>query len=144
MNVTNDYKRRDHKCLLVPFEHSSITEWSVCRWGSLQFSLCRIKRGAKIISEGILTGKKCFFLSKLLVLLNKQDPCSTSTDGGGGRDWWNPSLDMLQYFEKILPSMESLWSFLQDEICFMCGGAAGGLWRHQTRLLSWLPSWIYH
>ena len=60
--VTNDYKRRDHECLLLPFycwpcdfplEHSSMTEWSVCRRGSLQFSLCRIKRGAKILIEGI-------------------------------------------------------------------------------------------
>ena len=35
---------------------------------------------------------------------------------------------MLKYFETILPSLESLWSSLQDEICFMGGGAAGGLW----------------
>lgn len=50
INVTNDYKRRDHKSFLVPFdywpcdfplEHSSMNEWSVCRRGSLQFSLCR-------------------------------------------------------------------------------------------------------
>ena len=27
---------------------------------------------------------------------------------------------------------------LQDEIYFIGGGAAGGLWRHQT----WSPSWI--
>ena len=35
-------------------------------------------------------------------------------------------LDMLQYFETILPSVESLWSSLQDEVYFMGGGAAGG------------------
>ena len=29
-------------------------------------------------------------------------------------------------------------SSLQDEVYFMGGGAAGGLWRHQT----WSPSWI--
>ena len=47
--------------------------------------------------------------------------------GGGG--WWNPRwvFDMLQYFEMILPSVESLWSSLQDEVYFMGGGAAGGL-----------------
>ena len=39
--------------------------------------------------------------------------------------------DMLQYFETILPSVESLRSFQQDEVYFMGGGAAGGLWRYQ-------------
>ena len=34
--------------------------------------------------------------------------------------------DMLQYFETILPSEESLWSSLQDEVYFMGGGTAGG------------------
>ena len=38
---------------------------------------------------------------------------------------------LLQYFETILPSVESLWSSLQDEEYFMGDGAAGGLWRHQ-------------
>ena len=46
--------------------------------------------------------------------------------------------DMLPYFAKILPSVESLWSSIQDEVYFMGGRAAGGLWRHQT----WPPSWI--
>ena len=36
--------------------------------------------------------------------------------------------EMLQYFETILLSVESLWSSLQDEVYFMGGGAAGGLW----------------
>ena len=35
--------------------------------------------------------------------------------------------DMLQYFEMILPSEESLSSSQQDELYFMGGGAAGGL-----------------
>ena len=48
--------------------------------------------------------------------------------------------DMLQYFESILPSEESLWSSLQNEVYFMGGGAAGGLWRHQ----SWSPSLKKH
>ena len=39
--------------------------------------------------------------------------------------------DMLQYFETILLSLESLWSSLLDEVYFMGGCAAGGLWRHQ-------------
>ena len=46
--------------------------------------------------------------------------------------------DMLQYYETILPSVESLWSSPQDEVYFMGGGAAGGLWRH----LTWSPPWI--
>ena len=45
---------------------------------------------------------------------------------------------MLQYFETILPSVESLWSSPQDEGSLMGGGADGGLWRHQK----WSPSWI--
>ena len=39
--------------------------------------------------------------------------------------------DMLQYFETILPLLESLWSSQQDEVYFTSGGAAGGLSRHQ-------------
>ena len=46
--------------------------------------------------------------------------------------------DMLQYDETILPSVESLWSSLQDEVYFVGDGAAGDLWRQQT----WSPSWI--
>ena len=45
---------------------------------------------------------------------------------------------MLQYFETILPSVESLWSPWQDRVYFMGNGAAGGLERHQQ----WSPSWI--
>ena len=61
--------------------------------------------------------------------------------GEGGMDppW---VFDMLQYFETILLSVESLWSSLQVEVYFMGGGAAGGLWRHQTWSPSWPPSWI--
>ena len=54
---------------------------------------------------------------------------------GGGKD--PPPrrvFDKLQYFETILPSVESLWSFQQDEVHFMGGNAAGGLWRHQQWL----------
>ena len=47
--------------------------------------------------------------------------------------------DTLKYFETILPLVESFWSSKQDEVYFMGGGAAGGLWRHQQ----WLPSWIF-
>ena len=36
-------------------------------------------------------------------------------------------LFMLQYFETILPSVESLRSSLQYEVYFVGGGAAGGL-----------------
>ena len=34
---------------------------------------------------------------------------------------------MLQYFETILPSVESLRCSQQDEVCFTGGGAAGDL-----------------
>ena len=58
---------------------------------------------------------------------------------GGGVSMEPPWVfDMLQSFETILPSVEGLWSSPQDEIFFMAGGAAVGLWCHQT----WPPSWI--
>ena len=38
--------------------------------------------------------------------------------------------DTLQYFETILLSVESLWSFEQDEVCFMAGSATESLWCH--------------
>ena len=70
----------------------------------------------------------------------KQIHTPTVVQRGGGRGDWNPSqeFDMLQYFETILPLVESLWSSSQDDVYFMGGGAAGGLWRHQQ----WSPSWI--
>ena len=63
----------------------------------------------------------------------------------GGEGWMEPLpgvFDMLQYFETILPLVESLWSSSQDEVYFMGGGAAGGLWRYQQWSPSWPPSWI--
>ena len=66
----------------------------------------------------------------------------TVVQGGGGVDRTPLGFDMLHYFETILPSVESLWSSPQDEVYFMGGGAAEGLWRHQTWSPSWPPSWI--
>ena len=55
--------------------------------------------------------------------------------GGGGLMEALPRIfDMLQYFETILPSVESLSSSQQDEDA-MSGGAVGGLWRQQQ----WSP-----
>ena len=50
---------------------------------------------------------------------------------------------MLNYFETILPLVESFWSSKQDEVYFMGSVAAGGLWRHQQWSPSWPPSWIF-
>ena len=52
----------------------------------------------------------------------------TPTVVQGRWGWMDPPtvFDMLQYFETILPPVESLSSSLQDEIYFMGGGAAGG------------------
>ena len=46
---------------------------------------------------------------------------------GGGVDetLYLEFFDMLQYFEKILPSVESLWSSRQDKVYFMANGATG-------------------
>jgi len=69
--------------------------------------------------------------------------------GGRGGAGWNRLMeplpgvfDTLQYFETILPLVESLWSSYQDDVYFMGGGAVGGLWRHQHWSPSWQPSWI--
>ena len=62
---------------------------------------------------------------------------------GWGVDETAPRVfDMWEYSETILPSVESFWSSLQDEVYFMGGGAAGGLWRYQEWSPSWPPSWI--
>ena len=48
---------------------------------------------------------------------------------GGGTVDGNPLVRvfyMLHYFETIFPSVESLWSSLQDEVYFMGGGVAEG------------------
>ena len=44
----------------------------------------------------------------------------------------------VEYFEKILTSVGSLWSSLQGEVYFMGGGAAARLCRQQTRPQSWI------
>ena len=65
--------------------------------------------------------------------------------GGGGERVLAPltrGFEMLQYFVTILPSVESLWSSLQDEVYFMGGGATRGLLRHQQWSPPWPPSWI--
>ena len=49
-------------------------------------------------------------------------------EGGGGLMGPLPRVfDMLQYFEAILPSVESLWSSQQDEVYFISGSATRGL-----------------
>ena len=46
--------------------------------------------------------------------------------------------DMLQYFETILPLVESLWASWQVEVYFMGSGAAGDMYFHAK--LTWLPA----
>ena len=75
-------------------------------------------------------------------------PLTVLQKGGGGGglgvgDWrrWNLSLKFLIYCstsKRFCVILKSLSSSQQDELYFMCGGAAGGLWRPQK--LS--PSWI--
>ena len=63
--------------------------------------------------------------------------------GGTGMDGTRPRVfDMLEYSETILPSVEGLWSSLQDKVYFMGGGTAGGMWCHQQWSPSRPPSWI--
>ena len=50
-----------------------------------------------------------------------------------------PVTPSIEAIRMILPSVESLWSPLQDKVYFVGGDAAGGLWRQQQ----WSPSWIY-
>ena len=46
--------------------------------------------------------------------------------------------DMLQYFETILPLVESLWASWQVEVYFMGSGAAGDMYFHAK--LTWLSA----
>ena len=85
------------------------------------------------------------FFADNFILLNPRTYTQSHTPtvvqgGGGGGGWFTPSWVYLYVavFETILPSVESLWSSLQDEVNVMGGGAAGGMRRHQT----WSPSWI--
>ena len=55
------------------------------------------------------------------------NPTVVQGGGGGGDRAPLRVFALLQYFETILPSVESLWSSLQDEEYFMGSGAAGGL-----------------
>ena len=75
----------------------------------------------------------------------KQIHTPTVVQRGGGVEGWLEPLpgvfDMLQYFETILPLVESLWSSSQDDVYFIGGGAAWGLWRHQQWSTAWPPSW---
>ena len=48
-------------------------------------------------------------------------------EGGLVREPLPRGFDMLQYFETILPLVESLRCSQQDEVYFMGVGAAGGL-----------------
>ena len=75
----------------------------------------------------------------------KQIHTPTMVQGGG--DWVDGTYPQSFWYvavfcNDILPLVESLSSSLQDEVYFMGGGAAGGLWRHQQWLPSWLQSWI--
>ena len=90
-------------------------------------------------------------IKKLKTILNPRRYTQSHTpamvqEEGRRFDWTSPPppwvFAMLQYFETILPSWESLWYSLQDEVYFMGGGGAWGLWRHQTLSPSWPPSWI--
>ena len=76
----------------------------------------------------------------------KQIHTPTMVQGGGG-DWVDGTHPQSFWYvavfcNDILPLVESLSSSLQDEVYFMGGGAAEGLWRHQQWLPSWLQSWI--
>ena len=56
---------------------------------------------------------------------------------GGGTVDGNPLVRvfyMLHYFETIFPSVESLWSSLQDEVYFMGGGEGwkNSYWKHHV------------
>ena len=54
--------------------------------------------------------------------------------GGGGGGWWNPTEFLICC--SISKRFRPWWPSQQDEVYFMVGGTAGGLWCHQTS-----PSW---
>ena len=99
------------------------------------------------MSRGLVSTNQTFFASEMEQCpvrytqgrLATLVPTVVQREGG----WMEPLpgvFDMLQYFETILLLLESLWSSYQDELYFLGGDAAGGLWRHQQWSLSWPPS----
>ena len=87
--------------------------------------------------------KKCAARARLLCCLLTLGRTSKFGPPPWYKEWgWLEPLsgvcDMLQYFETMFSLVESLWPSYQDEVYFMGGDAAGGLWRHQK----WSPSWI--
>ena len=85
------------------------------------------------------------YIHNFIIIPSRVEPSDVHANsyphrGTRGRGWMQTlprGFDMLQHFETILPSVEILWSSLQDEVYFIGGNVAGGLWRHQQ----WSPSW---
>ena len=99
--------------------------------------------GGWIISISVLNHLENFFFFLFALTLGRTRKAIPPPlyKGVGGREVMKPLpwfFDMLQYVGKVLPSVENLSSYWQDEVYSMDAGAAGGLWRHHR----WLPSWI--
>ena len=140
-------KRQQHKLYKRRYE-SAPGCWRSLLWLTLSLSRCLGSTGWPTQSRGrssctIPHHLTIALLMRTLILTlgrtRKFIPPPWYKGGGVGVDGTRPRVfDMLEYSETILPSVEGLWSSLQDKVYFMGGGTAGGMWCHQQ----WSPSWI--
>ena len=103
-----------------------VTSYWGMQWGKKSISLRNIRHQRYLVLDiGAVYG---------ILTLGFTHHCTKGREGG----WWSPPwvFVLLQYL------IFDILSSLQHEVYFMGGGAAGGLWLHQTWLPSWPPSWI--
>ena len=137
-------KRQQHKLHKRRYE-SALGYWRSLLWLTLSFSRCLGSTGWATQSRGRSSRNSPFDYRPTYEDLNINTQTYTKIHtptvvqgvGETGVDGTRPRVfDMLEYSETILPSVESLWSSLQDKVYFMGGGTTGGMWCHQQ----WSPS----
>ena len=141
-------KRQQHKLYKRRYE-SALEYWRSLLWLTFSLSRCLGSTGWPTQPGGRSSRTSPFDYRPTYEDFNintrTYTQIHTPTVVGGGEtgvDGTRPRVfDMLEYSETILPSVESLWSSLQDKVYFMGGGAAGGMWCHQQWSPSRPPSW---
>ena len=138
-------KRQQHKLYKSRYK-SALGYWRSLPWLTLSLSRCLGSTGWPTQSRGrssrISPSDYRPTYENVKIIHRGCSPTQTYQRGKEGGRRWNPprGFGMLEYSETILPSVESLWSSLQDKVYFMGGGAAGGMWCHQQWSQSRPPS----
>ena len=104
-----------------------VTSYWGMQWGKKSISLRNIRHQRYLVLDiGAVYG---------ILTLGFTHHCTKGREGVDGAP-----LGFLFYCNILI---FDILSSLQHEVYFMGGGAAGGLWHHQTWLPSWPPSWIF-